>query len=271
MISLRRVHLVYDNEKVHALKNINLEFVKGEMCFIAGPTGCGKSSLLRLIYLDAFPSRGQVIVLGKDTYDYTEKQIPFLRRRIGVVFQDFKLLSAKTVYENVAYPLEVTGSSKYEISRRVPQVLELVGLSDKLEVFPQSLSRGQEQRVAIARAIVNNPMILLADEPTGNLDPETSWDIIQLLIRIQMRGTSVIVASHDMSSVERANRRLIRMENGRIISMTNPAAPAQPPMEEQPHAAETFTGQHVEVDGMHPAPPPEDPGGGPGAPGAAGP
>ena len=186
MISFKRVHLIYHNEKVHALRNINLEFTKGEMCFIVGQTGCGKSSLLKLIYIDELPSRGQVTVLGKDTYNYTERQIPDLRRKIGVVFQDFKLLSTKTVYENVAYPLEVTGASHYEIGRRVPQALELVGLSDKRDTFPQSLSRGQEQRVAIARAIVNNPLILIADEPTGNLDPETSLDIITLRVRLNM-------------------------------------------------------------------------------------
>lgn len=226
MISYKRVHLVYQNEKVHALKNINLEFSKGELCFILGPTGCGKSSLLKLIYREILPSRGQIFVLGKDTYDYNENQIPDLRRKIGVVFQDFKLLSTKTVYENVAYPLEVIGASKYEIGRRVPQVLELVGLADKKSVFPNSLSRGQEQRVAIARAIVNNPLILVADEPTGNLDPDTSLDIIQLLIRIQMRGTTVIVASHDITSIEKANSRIVRMSNGVIVSDEHVAANA---------------------------------------------
>lgn len=224
MISYKRVHLVYQNEKVHALRSVNLEFTKGELCFILGPTGCGKSSLLKLIYREILPSRGQVMVLGKDTFDYSDNEIPGLRRKIGVVFQDFKLLSAKTVYENVAYPLEVIGASRYEVSRRVPQALELVGLSEKRDVFPNSLSRGQEQRVAIARAIVNNPLILVADEPTGNLDPDTSLDIIQLLIRIQMRGTTVIVASHDITSVEKANSRIIRMVNGMIVSDEQVAA-----------------------------------------------
>lgn len=219
MISFQRVHLIYHADGVHALKNVNLEFSKGEICFIAGPTGCGKSSLLKMIYLDAMPSRGRVKMLGKDTYDFSEREIPYVRRKIGVVFQDFRLISTKTVFENVAYPLEVTGASRYEINRRVPQVLELVGLADKVDSLPSSLSKGQEQRVSIARSIVNDPLILLADEPTGNLDPDTSWDILKLLMDIQTtRGTTVIVASHDMATVERVNKRIIRIENGAVTS-----------------------------------------------------
>lgn len=219
MISFQRVHLIYHADGVHALKNVNLKFSKGEICFIAGPTGCGKSSLLKMIYLDAMPSRGRVKMLGKDTYDFSEREIPYVRRKIGVVFQDFRLISTKTVFENVAYPLEVTGASRYEINRRVPQVLELVGLADKVDSLPSSLSKGQEQRVSIARSIVNDPLILLADEPTGNLDPDTSWDILKLLMDIQTtRGTTVIVASHDMATVERVNKRIIRIENGAVTS-----------------------------------------------------
>lgn len=212
--------MVYHNERdrVVALKNVNLEFNKGEICFIVGPTGCGKSSLLKLIYLDSMPSRGRVLVLGRDTYDFREREIPYLRRKIGVVFQDFRLLQTKTVYENVAYPLEVIGASKYEISRRVPQVLDLVGLADKIDTLPGSLSKGQEQRVVIARSIVNDPLILLADEPTGNLDPDTSWDIIKLLIDIQTtRGTTVLVASHDMATVDRSGKRLLRIEDSEVV------------------------------------------------------
>lgn len=227
MIFFQRVHLIYHRDKVHALKDINTEFTKGEICFIAGPTGCGKTSLLKLIYLDEMPSRGVVTVFGRDTFSYSDYQIPYLRRKIGVVFQDFKLLRTKTVYENVAYALEVTGATRYEIARRVPQTLDLVGLKDKMDTFPMNLSRGQEQRVAIARAIVNDPLILLCDEPTGNLDPDTSWDIIQLLLRIQTRGTTVLVASHDIQTIEKANKRLIRIEDGRIVQDTgHPAAAA---------------------------------------------
>jgi cell division transport system ATP-binding protein len=229
MITLKRVHLTYHKDGVHALKDVNTEFNKGDICFIVGPTGCGKSSLLKLIYLDTMPSRGRVTVLGQDTYDFREREIPYLRRKIGVVFQDFRLLKTKTVFENIAYPLEVIGASKYEVHRRVPQVLELVGLADKSEMLPGSLSRGQEQRVVIARAIVNDPIILLADEPTGNLDPDTSWDIIKLLVDIQTtRGTTVLVASHDMPTIERINKRIIRIENGEITADQSPGAAMRP-------------------------------------------
>ncbi len=222
MIKFKRVHLTYRSEGVHALRDINLEFTKSEISFIVGPTGCGKSSLLKLIYLDAMPTRGQVVVFGKDTFDFRERELPYLRRKIGVVFQDFRLLPTKTVFENVAYPLEIIGASRYEIERRVPRVLELVGLADKSDSLPSSLSRGQEQRVSIARSIVNDPLILLADEPTGNLDPETSLDIIKLLIEIQTtRGTSILVASHDISTVEKSNKRMVRIENGIVVSDSN--------------------------------------------------
>ena len=218
MITFERTHLIYSNG-VRALRNVDLEFAKGEIAFLVGPTGCGKSSLLKLIYLDEYPSRGRVIVMGKDTFDYPSHQIPYLRRKVGVVFQDFKLLPTKTVRENISFVLEVTGASRYKIDRDIPKVLELVGLSDKIDVFPSALSGGEIQRVAIARAIVNEPLILLADEPTGNLDPDTSWDIIQVLIRIQMRGTTVIVASHDIATVERGNKRIVTMtESGEIVS-----------------------------------------------------
>lgn len=222
MISFHRVHLTYD-DGVRALTDVNIEFTKGEICFLVGPSGCGKSSLLKLVYLDEYPTRGRVTLLGKDSFDFPEQQIPYLRRKVGVVFQDFKLLPNKTARENVAFALEVTGASRYEVERRIPQVLEMVGLTHKADVFPSSLSGGETQRVAIARAIVNEPMILLADEPTGNLDPDTSWDIIQLLMRIQMRGTTVVVASHDISIVERGARRTVSLENGRIVD-DRPAA-----------------------------------------------
>jgi len=219
LITFHRVHLIYNEDRVCALRDVNLEFSKGEICFIAGPSGCGKTSLLKLIYLDAMPTRGRVKMLGRDTCDFSEREIPYVRRKIGVVFQDFRLISTKTVFENVAYPLEVTGASRYEINRRVPQVIELVGLSDKTDSLPSSLSKGQEQRVSIARAIVNDPLILLADEPTGNLDPDTSWEIVKLLMDIQTsRGTTVIVASHDMVTVEKVKRRIVRIEDGAVTA-----------------------------------------------------
>lgn len=216
MISFQRVHLTYD-DGVRALQDVTIEFTKGEICFLAGPSGCGKTSLLKLIYLAEYPTRGRVVILGKDSFDIALHQIPHMRRKVGVVFQDFKLLPNKTVRENVSFALEVTGASRYEIERKTPQVLEMVGLTHKMDVFPASLSGGETQRVSIARAIVNEPMILLADEPTGNLDMDTSWDIIQLLLRIQMRGTTVLVASHDTAIVDRASKRVINMESGRIV------------------------------------------------------
>ena len=217
MIAFHRVYLTYANG-VRALEDINLRFKKGEICYIVGATGCGKSSLFKLMYLDQFPTRGRVQLFGKDTFDFPLHQIPYLRRKVGVVFQDFKLLSNKTVRENVAFALEVTGASRYEIDRRTPQVLDLVGLLPKIDSFPTALSGGEIQRVAIARALVNEPLILLADEPTGNLDPNTSWEIIQVLQRIQSRGTTVIVASHDIVTVERTAQRIISMENGQVVS-----------------------------------------------------
>lgn len=218
MVKLKNVYMIYPNG-VRALKNINLNIEKGEFIFIVGPTGCGKTTLLKLIYNEETPSRGDVFINGKNTLDLTPRQIPFFRRKIGIAFQDFKLLPHKTVSQNISFALEVTGASKFEINRKVPQVLNLVGLWDKKNALPDSLSAGEEQRVSIARAIVNEPSILIADEPTGNLDIDTSWDIIQLLLKIQMRGTTVIVATHDLSMVERADKRIITMsEEGRIIS-----------------------------------------------------
>ncbi|MFH1538038.1 MAG: cell division ATP-binding protein FtsE [bacterium] len=217
MIRFERVHLTYPNGG-RALTDINIRFNKGEIAFLVGSTGCGKTSLLRLVYLDHFPTRGRVLVMGKDTFDFPAHQVPYLRRKVGVVFQDFKLLPNKTVRENISFVMEVTGASLLEMERKIPQVLELVGLGDKSDAFPSSLSGGEVQRVAIARAIINEPLILLADEPTGNLDPATSWDIVQLLLRIQMRGTTVVVASHNVDIVEAVNKRIVRIDKGAVVS-----------------------------------------------------
>lgn len=216
MIKYERVHLTYPNG-VRALSDIDLEFQKGEISFLVGPTGCGKSSLLKLVYLDKFPTRGRVFVMGKDTFDYPAHQAPYLRRKVGVVFQDFKLLTNKTVRENIAFVMEVIGASRLEMGRKIPQVLERVGLADKAAAFPSALSGGEVQRVAIARAIVNDPLILLADEPTGNLDPDTSWDIMQHLLKIQASGTTVVVASHNVEIVDAIQKRVIRIEKGKVV------------------------------------------------------
>ena len=195
---------------------MTLRIEKGEFAFVVGPTGTGKSTLLRLIYGEEKPTRGCVLVAGRDVTKLRGGAIPRLRRTIGVVFQDFRLLPQKTIWENVSFALYVIGASRKDIDSRVPEVLELVGLLDRADAYPHQLSGGEQQRVSIARALVNNPPILLADEPTGNLDPDTSWDIIQLLARINIRGTTVVVASHDRHIVDRMNKRVIALDNGAI-------------------------------------------------------
>ena len=181
---------------------MNFKVNDGEFVFVTGPTGSGKSTLLRLIYMDIFPNRGKVIVGRFDSRKIKKRQIPYLRRRLGIVFQDFKLLDDRNVFENVAFALYVTGAKRKEINRKVLMALTEVGLSHKKNSMPDELSGGEQQRVAIARAIVNEPFLILADEPTGNLDPDTSTEIIELLKRINLRGTSIIMATHNYSIIE---------------------------------------------------------------------
>lgn len=209
------VSLIYPNG-VHALHDINLYVEKAEFAFLVGATGSGKSSLLRLINRDALPSSGSIFVDNHDITDLKRSQVPLLRRKIGMVFQDFKLLPQKTVYENVAYALEVTGTSRKEIVRRVAKVLEIVNLTDRQRTFPAELSGGEQQRTSLARALVNSPLILMADEPTGNLDPDSSWEIMQLLLRVNARGTTVLVATHNKSIVDAMKKRVIVLSQGRI-------------------------------------------------------
>ncbi|WP_051275895.1 cell division ATP-binding protein FtsE [Desulfovirgula thermocuniculi] len=199
-----------------ALEDINLHVRKGEFVFLVGPTGAGKTTLLKLIFREELPTRGQVIFNGRNIARLRPREVPYLRRRIGIVFQDFRLLPTKTVYENVAFALEVTGTSGREIRRRVPEVLRLVGLEEKMHAFPAQLSGGEQQRVGIARAIVNNPPLLVADEPTGNLDPNTSWEIMDLFCRINAAGTTVIVATHAWDMVGAMDKRVVVLEGGRI-------------------------------------------------------
>jgi len=215
MIEFRSVSVTYLNE-IQALRDVRLRIEKGEFAFIVGPTGTGKSTLLKLIFKEEKPTEGKVIVNGRDVTRLRGGAVSRLRRSIGVVFQDFQLLLQKTAWENVAFALYVTGGSRKEIRTRVPEVLDLVGLLDRADAYPHQLSGGEQQRVSIARALVHNPPILLADEPTGNLDPETSWDIIQLLARINLRGTTVVVASHDQHIVDRLNKRVIALDRGTI-------------------------------------------------------
>jgi len=216
MVRFVGVSLVYPNG-TRALSDVNLHIPKGEFVFITGTSGSGKSSLLQMVYREREPTEGSVVVAGQDVAAMDRSRVPFLRRQIGVVFQDFRLLPQLEVRENVGFALDVVGASRREKSRKVPIALELVGLTHKAEAFPDELSGGEQQRVSIARALVNNPPLLLADEPTGNLDPETSWDIVQLLASISERGTTVVVATHDKYIVDGMRRRVIALAQGVVI------------------------------------------------------
>jgi cell division transport system ATP-binding protein len=216
MIKLENVTKTYKGD-VPALRNADVDITKGEFVFLVGASGSGKSTFLRLVNREETPEEGRVFVAGKDILDLSSWKVPYLRRNIGSVFQDFKLLSNKTVYENVAFALEVIGRPKHVIKSQVPAILELVGLSKKLESFPHELSGGEQQRVSVARAFVNRPLILLADEPTGNLDPATSVGIMRLLDRINRTGTTVVMATHDRSIVDTMRRRVIELDRGTIV------------------------------------------------------
>jgi cell division transport system ATP-binding protein len=217
MISLRGVSLVYPNG-VRALDNVTLDIAKGDFVFLVGHSGTGKSSLLRLLYREALASTGEIIVDGIRVDRLRRGRVPALRRHLGVVFQDFKLLADKTVWENVAFAMQVTGAHTRDVMRQVPRVLDLVGLAHKSRMYPGELSGGEQQRAAIARALVNNPKILLCDEPTGNLDPANTTEITALLQRINLKGTTVVVATHNQAVVDRMRRRVIRLEDGRIVT-----------------------------------------------------
>ena len=200
-----------------ALSDVDFEVVRGEFVFLVGPSGSGKSSCLRLILREETPSEGRVVVLGRDLRTLSNRKVPYFRRHIGAVFQDFRLLPSKTVFQNVAFTLQVIGSSRGFIQQAVPEVLALVGLAGKEKRFPHELSGGEQQRVAIARALVNRPQVLLADEPTGNLDPDTSIEIMRLLDRINRTGTTVVMVTHDSNIVNQMRRRVIEIESGRIV------------------------------------------------------
>ncbi len=216
MISLRNVSKDYGGS-TKALESVTLAIEKGEFVFIVGPSGAGKSTLIKLLYREETPSTGQVVVLGKDLAKLRRREIPFLRRRIGVVFQDFKLLEDKTVGKNITFALEVKGTPTREIKKRVAQVLNLVGLKDRRDAYPNELSGGEQQRIAIARALVRNPDVLLADEPSGNLDPKTAHEIFSLLERANMYGTTVVVATHAQDMVNLLKKRVIELRNGTVV------------------------------------------------------
>jgi cell division transport system ATP-binding protein len=217
MITFDRVTKRYDKRNRAALENISLKVSPGEFVFLVGASGSGKSTFLRLILREEKATAGRVIVAGRDVGSLSRWKVPHLRRGMGAVFQDFRLLQTKTVYQNVAFTLQVLGRKGSQIERAVPEVLELVGLADKTNRYPHQLSGGEQQRVAIARAFVNRPPLLLADEPTGNLDPSTSVGIMKLLDRINRVGTTVIMATHDAAVVDQMRKRVVELDVGRMV------------------------------------------------------
>ena len=200
----------------NALEDINLKIPKGDFVYITGPSGAGKSTLMKLLYVAERPTRGQILINGQNVTRMGSAKIPYLRRQLGIVFQDFKLIQSRTIFENVAFPLEVRGRKRYEVGKKVYQMLKNVGLEHKLTKHPLELSGGEQQRVAIARALVMEPLVLLADEPTGNLDPEVTLDIMDLFKGANARGTTVLLATHDREMIRRFPRRQIYLENGRL-------------------------------------------------------
>ncbi|KMT21108.1 cell division ATP-binding protein FtsE [Clostridium cylindrosporum] len=216
MIKLKNVSKVYANNHI-ALSNINIDIEKGEFVFLVGPSGAGKSTFIKLLMKEVDLTSGQIFVNNQETNLLKRKEIPYYRRGIGVVFQDFRLLSDKTVFENVAFAMQIIESNPKDIKKRVPQVLSQVGLSSKANQYPDQLSGGEQQRIALARALANNPKILICDEPTGNLDPETSWEIMDILKEINKSGTTIVMATHAKDIVDRMKKRVIAIEKGVVV------------------------------------------------------
>ena len=217
MIRLRDIHKEYQNG-TKALKGVSMQIDDGDFVFLVGPSGSGKSTIIKLITAEISPTRGKLMVNGYNLNDISEKQIPLMRRTIGVVFQDFRLIEKKTVYENIEVAMRAVGATTYESRRRIPYVLDLVGLTNKGGRLPTQLSGGEQQRVAIARALANNPSVIIADEPTGNLDPARSLEIMSLLEKINDMGTTILVVTHERELVNRFGKRVVAIESGRIIS-----------------------------------------------------
>ncbi len=217
MIEFRGVHKTYDNG-TKALRDVNINIEKGEFVFIVGASGAGKSTFLKLIMREEVPNAGEVIVNGYKLSKLKRREIPYLRRTMGIVFQDFRLIQTMNVFDNVAFAMRVTGATKREVRKRVPYILGLVGLKEKARNFPQELSGGEQQRVSLARALVNNPSLIIADEPTGNIDPEMSYEIMELLNEINRRGTTVLVVTHEHDLVQAFHRRVIVIDGGTVVS-----------------------------------------------------
>ena len=216
MIHMKYVTKVYENGAV-ALNNINVDIRKGEFVFLVGSSGAGKSTFIKMLFREVLPTSGILTVNGRDVIRMANKEVPYLRRSLGVIFQDYRLLPEKTVYENISFAMQVIEAPRRLMQRSVNSVLDIVGLRDKYKCFPHQLSGGEQQRVAIARAIVNNPSIVIADEPTGNLDPETSWGIMDIFQRINAAGTTIVMATHDKTIVDAMQRRVIAIEDGQIV------------------------------------------------------
>lgn len=216
MIHMKNVSKVYPN-RVIALEKVNVDINKGEFVFIVGSSGAGKSTFIKLLLREELPTFGEIEVNGRDVVNMPQSEVPYLRRGLGVIFQDYRLLHDKTVFENVAFAMEVIEAPRNLMQKNVNSVLDIVGLSDRYNEFPDNLSGGEQQRVAIARAIVNDPAIVIADEPTGNLDPDTSWGIMQLFQRINDAGTTIVMATHDKAIVDGMKKRVIEIESGHVI------------------------------------------------------
>ncbi|MBX4190349.1 cell division ATP-binding protein FtsE [Candidatus Parcubacteria bacterium] len=216
MIEFKNVSTIYDDDFI-ALDDLNLEIKDGEFVSLVGPSGAGKSTLLKLMTREIKPSAGDIVIDGVNIADLSAKEVPLLRRKIGTIFQDFKLLSKKSAFENVAFALEVCGAEPEEIEADVPKVLNIVGLNEKIKNFPHQMSGGEKQRLAIARALIHRPRIILADEPTGNLDLVNSYDVVKLLMKINEFGTTVILATHNREIVNAVGRRVITMERGKVV------------------------------------------------------
>ena len=216
MLKMTDVSKVYPGGSV-ALQDVDIHIEPGEFVFVVGPSGAGKSTFIKMLFREVLPTTGSIFVNGVDILSLTPKEIPYMRRQLGIIFQDYRLLPDRTVYENVAFAMEVIETPHRKIKRRVLNVLDLVGLRHRADAYPNELSGGEQQRIAIARAIVNDPILVIADEPTGNLDPETSWDIMEIFKEINAEGTTIVMATHDKEIVDAMGKRVIAIEDGHIV------------------------------------------------------